>query len=323
MHYLWVGKMTAKDPLVSVIVPIYNVDNFLKKCLDSLAKQTMSQIEVICVDDGSTDRSGQIADEYANNGWPVFRIIHTQNRGLSAARNRGIDEARTEWLMFVDSDDWVDKDFCKIPYEAAIENKADMVIIQAFVVNVNEKMRRQKTRGIPNGKINHETAIDVGWSAAWRKLYRRKLFDGIRFPEGHVYEDVAISHHLVYRASCIISVSTSLYYYRDRDGSISHTLSGEDDRLAFSKSRCDDLIQYGYPREKAESQLIGAALRSFGRTDSVKSRVYSESSELLNLNHSSSCLSKKEMIMMSVWRFNRTLYRFLYRCYVSLWRRMM
>ena len=83
-----------ETPLISVIVPIYNVEKYVRKCLDSLRSQTMKQIEVICIDDGSTDKSGEIAEEYKNEeGWPRFRVIHTENRGLSAARNRGIDES--------------------------------------------------------------------------------------------------------------------------------------------------------------------------------------------------------------------------------------
>ena len=106
----------APDPLVSVIVPIYNVAPWLRQCLNSLKAQTLRQIEVIMVDDGSTDESGEIAKEYVCDEWPVFRLIrHENNRGLSAARNTGIDEARSEWLMFVDSDDWVDEKFCDKP----------------------------------------------------------------------------------------------------------------------------------------------------------------------------------------------------------------
>ncbi len=99
------------NPLISVIVPIYNVEKYVRKCLDSLKNQTMKQIEVICIDDGSTDESGRIAEEYKSEDWPKFRVIHTENRGLSAARNCGIDEALADWIMFVDSDDWVESEF--------------------------------------------------------------------------------------------------------------------------------------------------------------------------------------------------------------------
>lgn len=126
-------EMDMQQPLISVIVPIYNVEKYVRKCLDSLVAQTLREIEVICIDDGSTDRSGEIADEIARDD-ARFRVIHTENRGLSAARNRGIDEARSQWLMFVDSDDWVSPEFCRVPYEAAIEYGADLVIFGAYVV---------------------------------------------------------------------------------------------------------------------------------------------------------------------------------------------
>ena len=113
-------------PLISVIVPIYNVERYVRKCLDSLVAQTMKQIEIICIDDGSTDRSGQIAEEYVGiHEGVLFRVIHTENQGLSAARNRGIDEARSQWIMFVDSDDWVDEKFCETPYKTAVEKQAE------------------------------------------------------------------------------------------------------------------------------------------------------------------------------------------------------
>ena len=121
-----------KKPLISVIVPIYNVAPYIRKCLDSLKRQTMKEIEVICIDDGSTDESGKIAEEYESQEWPVFRIIHTENRGLSAARNRGIDEAQADWLMFVDSDDWVSNEFCRTPYEVAIKYNSDLIVFWLY-----------------------------------------------------------------------------------------------------------------------------------------------------------------------------------------------
>ena len=111
--------------MVSVIVPIYNVENYVKKCLDSLAAQTLKDVEFILIDDGSTDNSGKIADQYSSD--PRFHIFHTENRGLSAARNYGIDQSHGEYLMFVDGDDWVAPDYCRIPYETAITNNADLV----------------------------------------------------------------------------------------------------------------------------------------------------------------------------------------------------
>lgn len=150
-------KLDVAAPLISVIVPIYNVERYVRKCLDSLKGQTLKQIEVICIDDGSTDGSGKIADEYVSEEWPRFRVFHTENRGLSAARNRGIDEAKAQWLMFVDSDDWVHEDFCRVPYEAAIENSADLVIFGAYRVLRNgmiEKREDDSSIGIEIGRAH-------------------------------------------------------------------------------------------------------------------------------------------------------------------------
>ena len=126
-------------PLITVIVPIYNVAPYVRKCLDSLKRQTLKQIEVICIDDGSTDESGEIAEEYESQNWPLFRILHTDNQGLSAARNRGLDEAKSQWLMFVDSDDWVEPEFCEMPYKTAIEYQADLVIFGRYLTNSEGK----------------------------------------------------------------------------------------------------------------------------------------------------------------------------------------
>ncbi len=114
-------------PLVSVIVPVYKVEPYLERCLDSLLNQTLKEIEIIIIDDGSPDRCGQICDAYAARD-DQFRVVHQENRGLSAARNVGIEMAQADYLMFVDSDDWVHPDYCRLPYEAAVEHGVELVI---------------------------------------------------------------------------------------------------------------------------------------------------------------------------------------------------
>ena len=170
-----VGVIEEMDniPLISVIVPIYNVEPYLRNCLDSLKNQTLKQIEVIMIDDGSTDDSGKIAEEYVSETYPIFRCIHTENRGLSAARNRGIDEARAEWIMFVDSDDWVDREFCRISYKKAINNGSDLIIFGYFSVK-NGWIIKNKLRFA--GVLSREMAIKHVDSYAWNKLYRKYLF---------------------------------------------------------------------------------------------------------------------------------------------------
>ena len=115
-------------PLVSIIVPVYKVEDVLARCVDSLCRQSLQEIEIILVDDASPDRCGEICEEYANRD-SRFRVIHhSENRGAAAARNTGIAHASSDYLMFVDSDDWAHEDFCKLPYECALQHGADLVM---------------------------------------------------------------------------------------------------------------------------------------------------------------------------------------------------
>ena len=218
----------------------------------------MEEIEIICIDDGSTDSSGRIADEYCNtdedgngNQLPLIRVIHTNNRGLSAARNRGIDEAWTEWLMFVDSDDWVEQSFCEIPWRVAVENKADLVIFQSDNWKNGIKVRN-KNKDTHVGQINEYTAHDLGGATVWNKLYRKKLFNFLQYPEGRVYEDYAITAKVVHNAKTILLISECLYHYIFRRNSISHTVtvSNRRDQFVFMQDRYFFLSQNGYPIER-------------------------------------------------------------------------
>lgn len=315
------GQQT-KEPLISVIVPIYNVEKYVRKCLDSLKGQSLKQIEVICIDDGSTDNSGKIADEYITEFgvWPEFRIVHhKKNRGLSAARNTGIDESQAEWLMFVDSDDWVDPEFCRVPYESAIEKKADMAIFYAYPATEKGYVRRGKPRKNITGLIDHETAIDVGGLPVWNRIYRKTLFEVIRYPEGCLHEDCAITHRLVYRTERIISIDKKLYYYRYRKGSISRSDAGNKEWLFISKTRFLELISLGYPEDKAKIQLIGAALRYCGKTKSIDNPEYQEAIKILkSIEGIPDGLSKKNRMELLIWSINKKMYNMIYRGYSYL-----
>lgn len=307
--------MEKQHPLISVIVPIYNVEKYVRKCLESLKGQSLKQIEVICIDDGSTDESGRITDEYKSDDFPTIRVIHTENRGLSAARNRGLDEARADWIMFVDSDDWVSGDFCRIPYETAIEYESDLVIFDFFRTTESGRIKRHKNIETDLGLIDSEIAVDTGVSS-WNKLYKKELFQDIRFPDGCVCEDVGTTHKLVYKASRICRLNDVLYYYRFRKESICHSLLSEKDRLAMYRIRCNDLIGFGYPENKARAKVYGAALRSCGR---ATGREYYEAERILeDLNRTPAELSNTEKLMMTVWKLNKRLYRSAYKLFLWL-----
>ena len=296
-------------PLISVIVPIYNVEKYVRKCLDSLLNQTMKQIEVIAIDDGSTDGSGRIADEYMNeDGWPIFRVIHTENRGLSAARNRGIDESVSDWIMFVDSDDWVSEDFCRMPYEAALENQADMVKFGSYSVKNEKVLWRERTEW-PIGQVDEMIAHEYGSTVVWNKLYMKVLFEGIRYPEGRICEDTATTHKLVHKAHKVFFIKKHLYYHASRKGSITQILTAKNKRdgLIANIERKTDLVSYGYPEEKMN--LCGAAISFLSVTAPCDDPIYEKAEEIVaGTEGIPDGLTMKQKAGLVVWRINKSLF---------------
>ncbi|MBR4456598.1 MAG: glycosyltransferase family 2 protein [Solobacterium sp.] len=234
---------------VSVIVPVYNVAPYLKRCIESLLDQTMKEIELILVDDGSTDGSEAICDEYAERN-PGICVIHTPNQGLASARNTGIDAAESEYIMFADSDDYVEPDFCRIPYECAVKNHADLVIFgysrtgfkdhkQPFTHEEGWLADRQAQYLLHHGMA----------CVAWNKLYRRSLFETIRYPEGRVYEDFGTTYKLLHKADSIFYLNTRLYHYCYRVSSLSNHRIGrsELDSFELSLEQIRSLAEWNYP----------------------------------------------------------------------------
>lgn len=210
-------------PAVSIIVAVYNVEKYINRCLRSLTAQTLENLEIIIVDDGSTDRSGDICDRFAVHDKRITVIHHHGNRGLSVARNTGLDKADGEFIMFVDSDDWVDPDFSRIPYETAIENAADLVFFCHRRI-FRHKVLLRTDNACPDGYLDEDDAMKrlygISGFYVWNKLFHRRLFHSVRFPEGLYYEDNAVTHKLVHAARSIYYTNIVLYNYYYRPGSI-------------------------------------------------------------------------------------------------------
>lgn len=263
-------------PKVSVIVPVYDVEDCLERCVDSLAGQTLGNIEIILVDDGSTDRSGEMCDEYASRDGRI-QVIHTVNRGLSCARNRGIAAARADYIMFVDSDDWVEPDFCELPYRTAVDHGAELVIfgIDPRYDDGTERILRPVSR--QEGEVSRLAAMKMLFDAdvssyAWNKLYARRLFEGVGYPEGKYYEDIGTTHLLIGKAESIRYISAKLYHYSyRRPGSI--TASAGDrkirDWLQLSLQRKRDLERAGYDLSDYHQREAMGILIQFGRRPGV------------------------------------------------------
>ena len=209
-------------PLVSIIVPIYQTEKYLPRCLDSLQRQSLPNIEILLIDDGSPDKCGEICNEYAAKD-ERFKVFHQKHAGTSAARNLGIRKATSNYLMFADSDDWVHEDYCKDAYECAINNNADVVKF-GFQRVKNHRLfglQYKEINALSEGYKTREELIDhlvKTGSPSYDKLYRKSLFNTVNFPEGYTYEDV-ILYKVIYNAKCIYSLNEILYYYCSRPGS--------------------------------------------------------------------------------------------------------
>lgn len=302
--------------MISVIVPIYNVEKYLPKCLDSLINQTYADVEFILIDDGSTDSSGKIADSYKDRD-PRFKVFHTENHGLSAARNYGIEHSKGEWLMFVDSDDWVSPSFCETPMKAAIEYNADLIDFRVNSVK-NGKIHPDKTDKIPAGIITFEQAMIHANISTWNKLYRRKLFENVRFPEGMVYEDVATTHRLLHNAGRIALLHDHLYYYVFRENSISHVRSQKNKRDGFLTclQRYNDLISYGYSGYDNELLLWSRTISYLIAAEPDKDQTYRKAEEVLaSFGKIPKTHELGKKIMFAVWKTDKRLFNWICRVF--------
>lgn len=212
--------------MISIIVPIYKVEKYLKKCIDSIINQTYKNLEIILVDDGSPDGCGSICDSYSLLDKRI-KVIHKENGGLSDARNTGINIARGEYLAFVDSDDFIHPQMIEILYNVVTEQKADIGICDFREVNEDGQYVQDA--------INADTEIVCyeGWDimkqlqqknlitvVAWNKLYRASLFENIRYPRGHVHEDEFVIHRILNKCVKTAYTNNKLYFYRKRPESI-------------------------------------------------------------------------------------------------------
>lgn len=218
-------------PTVSVVVPVYKVEQYLDRCVESILAQTVTDLEIILVDDGSPDACPKMCDAWAEKDSRI-RVVHKSNGGLSSARNAGIDIARGDYIGFVDSDDYILPDMYRRLLNAVLDNGADLAICgYAYVNQENGAIDEVETAKSPlkdevlsreqaYEKIN---AFETGYSfyvTAWNKLYKRELFDNCRFPEGKLHEDEYSVHYFFQQCNKIAVISDALYMYIQRPNSI-------------------------------------------------------------------------------------------------------
>lgn len=209
---------------VSVIVPVYNVEPYLERCILSLQEQTYKNIEIILVDDGSQDSCGEICDKYAVEDSRII-VIHKKNGGLSDARNVGIEKAGGQYLCFVDSDDFVHATFIQILLESCLKYECKISKCNIFSTSTDENIYSKKYKSIKEKIYTAESYLQCinrvnGGFSVCNKLFSRELFEDIRFPVGKLHEDVAVIYKLVAYAEKIVEVDSNLYFYYNNENSI-------------------------------------------------------------------------------------------------------
>ncbi len=314
-------------PKISIIVPVYKVEKYIHKCIDSILSQDFTDFEVILVDDGSPDNCGKICDEYASKDSRV-KVIHKENGGLSSARNAGIDIATGDYIGFVDSDDYISADMYSKMYISAVENSAD--IVACNLVHEYERTEKKPNKLKVFSKEQNDLILDnyKGMeclllrryfdNAAWNKLYLRALFTGVRFPEGRLFEDIFTVYKLFSKASKVIYIHDPLYYYLQRYESIMgqkfsnkklDRIHASFERYNFISLNYPSLSELAYARYIDETMAaINDCIRSKGDLTLVKDYV----NELVKgyrkiVNNTYIDNKRKKMLMLL--RLNFSIYR--------------
>lgn len=211
------------NDLISIIIPVYKVEEYLEKCIESVLKQTYTNLQIILVDDGSPDNCGKICYEYAKKD-PRIEVIHKVNGGLSDARNVGIAKAKGKYIGFVDSDDYIKEDMYEILINLIKEYDADVSICNLYDVIDGKEYIRNNENGIQEYsrlEILKEVLLDKNiQSYAWNKLYKKELFDEIKYPIGKKYEDIGTTFYVFEKCNKIVVTSKPEYYYLKRSDSL-------------------------------------------------------------------------------------------------------
>lgn len=233
-------------PLISIIVPVYKVEHYLSRCVESIINQTYRNFELILVDDGSPDNCGKICDEYAEK-YDFIRVIHQKNQGLSAARNNAVPSSRGQYITFIDSDDFVTNDY--LEYLLSLLNKYNTQIsVGGRVYQYDNKPVSAPKEETKSGFCSVEDALitmnyGMKFSVyAWGKLYKRELVEANPYPVGKLYEDIATTYRIVGDSTGVAYGNKEIYYWLQRSNSIMH--SGFNDRQFDGIEAAQQQLEY-------------------------------------------------------------------------------
>lgn len=304
-----------KNIAISVIVPVYNVADYLPECIESILGQSFCNFELILIDDGSTDSSGEICNQYKLKDSRIH-VIHKINGGLSSARNTGIDAASGNFIAFVDSDDFVHEDYLSVLYKLAGKYNADLVACSFVKGETCEWGKASDTVEIRNSReiMEKMNERDVIVTVAWNKLYKASLFkkNKLRFPEGKLHEDMFLMPQILWYTEKMIITDQKLYFYRQRSGSIMNS--------SFSLKNFDilDAVEFrmGYFKEKGLSQLYKEECEGYVRKCfQIKSRLNNsgDKKKYIKILHKRviSTLWNRDVIGVLNWKYRLKLLYFM------------
>ncbi|MBQ8534727.1 MAG: glycosyltransferase [Bacilli bacterium] len=312
--------MKNKYKLISIIVPVYNMEKYIDKCINSIINQTYKNIEIIIVDDGSTDKSSKIIDKYKKIDKRV-KVYHKKNGGLADARNYGLEKATGEYIGFVDSDDYIENNMYKKLYNNLIKYKADISVVNYNLVyekdfNYKKNFKEISDKLIILNKIETiKLLLDDNkfGNYAWNKLYKRELFNNIKYPIGRKMEDLGTTYKIIEKCNRIVYDPIPLYNYLQRNNSIVNTinLSFFEDTYILTYERFIYLDnKYGFIKEN-HFNTIRLLLFCYSFIND-KDNTYKDVIKKIKLFKIIDKLSYKEKIKFIVLRINNKLFKLLF-----------
>lgn len=267
---------------VSIIIPVYNSEKFLQKCLDSIVNQTLQEIEIICINDGSQDNSRKILQDYKDKDSRIT-IIDQENGGLSAARNSGLKIVKGEYIGFVDSDDWVAVDFFEKLYNTAVKHNADIAITNVIRVHRSQKQENYliyDNETVTDDYLTKLKLCDIPDKCyVWNKIYKTEEFkkNNLKFTEGRMYEDLEFTPRMLYYLKKLVTAPDTYYYYLSRDNSIiklrtpkaiKDKLWGKNEARHFAKEHGVNL--YDLQTITKKFKFFGVTMLKVSRKNNVK-----------------------------------------------------
>lgn len=317
--------------MIDIIVPVYNTAEYIDRCLKSILNQTYKELNIILVDDGSTDKSGVICDEYAEK-YASVTVYHKTNGGLSSARNYGIDHSTAEYVAFVDCDDYLNKNWYENLYQAMRRHNADMVSAGATLVydKSNSGAEDDLTHQIKSEEVGKAEVyrrmfaqLDIDVSVC-TKLFKRKIFESIRFPLGELYEDMQIIGDIVEACGIIAVVHDKGYFYYQRQGSIMYgDMDAKRMKLVTCMENWYDRMKKAYPEaaEAARTRCIRCYIHVYNRAI-FDDRYKREAKELCRKIKNerayvakSQYMKKHEMIAVWLIMINTAVYKLFLKIY--------